>query len=76
MEFQLRSEPIQLIQLLKAADLCSTGGEAKLLVEEGRVRVDGEVEHRKRRKLLGGMEVEVDGQLVRLLAPPPGPESA
>lgn len=75
-DFQLRREPIQLIQLLKAADLCSTGGEAKILVEEGLVRVDGEVETRKRRKLLGGMEIEVEGQVIRLLSPPEAGESS
>ena len=69
MDFQLEREPIQLIQLLKAANLVMTGGEAKLLVESGEVRVDGEVETRKRRKLLSGMVVEALGDTIRLLPP-------
>ena len=69
MDFRLDREPIQLIQLLKAANLVMTGGEAKLLVESGEVRVDGEIETRKRRKLLSGMVVEALGETVRLLPP-------
>ena len=61
-EFQLRTEIIDLLQLLKATGLCATGGEAKWAVDEERVRVNGEVELRKRRKLCLGDVVELDGQ--------------
>jgi ribosome-associated protein len=69
MRYRLNSEPIQLIQLLKAAGVCMTGGEAKILVDEGEVRVDGEVETRKRRKLTGGMVVAVGGEEIELISP-------
>ena len=69
-EFQLRTDIIDLLQLLKATGLCATGGEAKWAVEEGRVRVNGEVELRKRRKLRVGDVVELDGQFrVDILTP-------
>jgi ribosome-associated protein len=60
--FTLRTDVIDLLQLLKATGLCATGGEAKWAVEEERVRVNGEVEFRKRRKLRAGDVVELDGQ--------------
>ena len=69
-EFHLRTDIIDLLQLLKATGLCATGGEAKWAVEEERVRVNGEVEFRKRRKLRVGDVVELDGQFrVNILTP-------
>ena len=69
-EFRLRTDIIDLLQLLKATGLCATGGEAKWAVEEERVRVNGEVEFRKRRKLRVGDVVELDGQFrVNILTP-------
>ncbi len=61
-EFQLRTPYIDLLQLLKATGLCATGGEAKWAVDEGRVTVNGEAESRRRRKLVVGDEVVMDGQ--------------
>lgn len=62
LEFTLRTEFIDLLQLLKATGLCATGGEAKWAVEEERVHVNGELEFRKRRKLRAGDVVDLDGQ--------------
>jgi ribosome-associated protein len=61
-EFSLRTPYIDLLQLLKATGLCATGGEAKWAVDEGRVTVNGEPESRRRRKLVTGDQVVVDGQ--------------
>ena len=69
-EFHLRTEIIDLLQLLKATGLCATGGEAKWAVEEERIRVNGVVELRKRRKLRQGDVVEVDGQYRVNILPP------
>ncbi|MBL6645910.1 MAG: RNA-binding S4 domain-containing protein [Flavobacteriales bacterium] len=66
-EFSLRTPYIDLLQLLKATGLCATGGEAKWTVDEGRVTVNGEGESRRRRKLLVGDEVVVDGQYLVVL---------
>jgi len=46
-----------------------TGGEAKILVEEEEVRVDGVIETRKRRKLRGGMVVAVGRDEITLVSP-------
>ncbi|QEH38102.1 ribosome-associated protein [Aquisphaera giovannonii] len=59
--------PINLTQVLKLANCVMTGGEGKLLIAEGRVKVNGEVELRKRRQMSVGDLVELeDGTTVRL----------
>jgi ribosome-associated protein len=60
----VRGIPIELCQFLKFGGLASTGGEAKRAVSEGRVRVNGTVEGRKRRKLLAGDQVALDGSTI------------
>ncbi|MGL1833390.1 RNA-binding S4 domain-containing protein [Rhodocyclaceae bacterium SMB388] len=67
--FELRGEFIQLDQLLKAAGLVGTGGEAHAAVEAGRVHVDGRAESRKRAKLRVGQRVTMAGQTVQLVSP-------
>ena len=46
-EFKLEGEYISLIQLLKATNLVQTGGEAQIVVAEGLVKYNGEVDQRK-----------------------------
>jgi ribosome-associated protein len=53
--------PINLTQVLKLAGCVLSGGEAKALIAEGRVRVNGQVEHRKRRQMAEGDVVELEG---------------
>ena len=57
-EFELVGHDyIELHRLLKATGLCASGGVAKLLIADGQVRVDGEVETRKRCKIRAGQSV-------------------
>ncbi len=65
-DFAVRGEYIQLDHLLKAAGLVSSGGAAHTEVDQGRVRVDGQVESRKRAKLRPGQRVDYDGKSVLL----------
>jgi ribosome-associated protein len=51
--------PINLTQVLKLAGWVLNGGEAKSLIAGGRIRVNGGVEFRKRRKMTGGDTVEL-----------------
>ena len=62
--FPLRTEYIDLLQLLKATGLCVTGGEAKHCVDEGMVLVNGLAESRRRRKLRIGDEVCLGGDFI------------
>jgi ribosome-associated protein len=54
--------PITLGQFVKLAGLASTGGDAKLMVVDGRVRVNGEVDTRRGRKLAFGDVVRVEDE--------------
>lgn len=66
--FAINGEYIQLDQLLKATGLCESGGAAHAAVAEGRVRVDGAVDTRKRAKLRPGQQVTMAGEVVELIA--------
>ena len=55
-------ETIKLEQFLKLAQVVATGGQAKMLIQDGAVRVNGLVETRRGRKLRPGDRVEVDGE--------------
>ena len=47
-------EPVELYKILKFEGLVASGGEAKLLIGDGQVTVNGEVETRRRKKIVGG----------------------
>lgn len=53
--------PITLDQFLKWQGVAATGGHAKILIQEGQVQVNGEVDTRRGRKLKPGDVVECDG---------------
>ncbi|TAN40504.1 MAG: RNA-binding S4 domain-containing protein [Nitrospirae bacterium] len=59
-----QSEFIELNSLLKLMGLCASGGEAKRVIAEGQVRVDGAVELRKRCKIRRGQVVEFEGHSI------------
>ena len=58
--------PIELCQLLKFENLVQSGGEAKQVIADGRVRVNGEVETRKRKKLTAGDLIEFAGEMIQI----------
>jgi ribosome-associated protein len=66
MNFEIRGEYIELSKLLKAADLVGSGGEGKHVVASGLVKVDGQVETRKGKKIRPGMVVEFEGEVVQV----------
>lgn len=64
-EFELEgSDFIELNKLLKVTGLCESGGRAKTLIADGYVKVDGNVELRKRCKIKCGQKVEFEGKMV------------
>ena len=65
-KFKIDGAYIELIKLLKATGLCGTGGVAKMVVEDGLVTVDGEVELRKRCKIKSGQTVQFDGTVIEI----------
>jgi ribosome-associated protein len=67
MEFKLEGyEYIELNKLLKILNLVSTGGEANVVIVEGEVLVNGQVETQKRKKLRPGDKVEFDGETITI----------
>ncbi len=58
---QIDSDYIKLDSLLKLAGLVMSGGEAKLVIQDGLVKVNGDVEIRRGRKLYPGDCVELEG---------------
>ncbi len=56
-----QSEPLRLDHFLKTRGLIDTGGQAKHLIQSGQVTVNGELETRRRRKLVCADVVEVAG---------------
>lgn len=67
-EFKLNGEYIALCDLLKIEGIAQSGGQAKQMVAEGIVIVDGEIEHRKTAKIRSGQVVECMGQSIKVMA--------
>jgi ribosome-associated protein len=65
-EFEITGEYIELDKLLKAARLCGTGGEARIVISEGLVTVNGETETRLRRKVRPGMTVQYNDETLNV----------
>ena len=64
----IRGDEIRLGQLLKFAGVVDDGGEAKAVLAEGGVRVNGEPETRRGRQLRAGDVVEAGGETLRVVA--------
>jgi len=58
-QIAITTEFIKLDSFLKFAGVCETGGEAKILIQEGQVSVDGETCTMRGKKLYPGMTVQV-----------------
>ena len=50
----ITKEPVELYKILKFEGLVASGGEAKLVIGDGQVSVNGEIETRKRKKIVDG----------------------
>jgi ribosome-associated protein len=66
-EFKVTGDYIPLIQLLKAANLVQTGGEAQIVVTEGEVKYNGQVDYRKRLKVKAGDIIEFRDQKIMVI---------
>ena len=63
---KLRDEYIKLGQALKAAGLVGSGVDAKFVIEDGLVSVNGETEYQRGKKLRSGDIVTFDGNSIRI----------
>jgi ribosome-associated protein len=67
-EIEISKEPVELFKILKFEGIAASGGEAKALIADGQVLVNGQVETRKRKQIVSGDILEFAGEkyLVRL----------
>lgn len=65
-EVEIKTEYIKLDSLLKFSGLCDTGGIAKELIQQGEVKVNGEVCTMRGKKIRSSDEVELGGKKVRV----------
>lgn len=62
----LRTDFIKLGQALKAANLVESGVDAKFVIQDGLVKVNGQVEYQRGKKLVDGDTVEFDGEIIKI----------
>jgi ribosome-associated protein len=62
----ITKEPVELYKILKFEGMVSSGGEAKTVIAEGEVLVNGEVETRKRKKIVAGDIIEFGQEKIRI----------
>ncbi|MBC2715143.1 MAG: RNA-binding S4 domain-containing protein [Desulfobacteraceae bacterium] len=63
----IREAPVELYKILKMENLVASGGEAKFMIADGLVTVNGEIETRKRKKIFPGDVVEFDGNKLQVI---------
>ena len=67
-DFELRTEYVELCNLLKLAGLAESGGRGKQMVSEGLVQVDGQPESRKTAKIRAGQVVTCQDVQITVIA--------
>ena len=64
---EIEEEPIELYKILKFVSMVQSGGEAKFVIAEGLVRVNGQVETRKSKKIIAGDIIEFREEKIRII---------
>lgn len=64
---KIDTEFIKLDSLLKLADVAQTGGHAKLLIQEGQVKLNGIIEYQRGKKIKNGDTVEVEDIILKVI---------
>ncbi|MFW2440805.1 MAG: RNA-binding S4 domain-containing protein [Arenicellales bacterium] len=65
-EVEVTKEPVELYKILKFEGMVSSGGEAKSVIAEGQVSVNGKKETRKRNKIFSGDIIEFGNEKIRI----------
>ena len=65
-KIKLREDFIKLGQALKAAGLVESGVDAKFMIQDGLVKVNGSIETQRGKKLVAGDIVEFDGEQIKI----------
>ncbi|WP_339673534.1 RNA-binding S4 domain-containing protein [Dasania marina] len=59
-------QPVELYKILKFEGMVRSGGEAKMFIAEGKVLVNGEIETRKRKKIVAGDSIQLFDECIRV----------
>ena len=62
----INKEPVELFKILKFEGIVGSGGEAKMVISEGLVKVNGEVETRKRKKIVSDDTIEFMDEIYKV----------
>ena len=65
-DVEIAEAPIELYKILKFENMVTSGGEAKYVISQGQVVVNGEVETRKRKKIFSGDIIEFKEEKLRI----------
>ncbi len=63
---EIRKEPVELYKILKFEGLVSSGGEAKMVIQDGQVALNGEIETQRRKKITDGDVIEFNGEKLNI----------
>lgn len=66
LDVEIPKEPVELYKILKFEGMVPSGGEAKLVISQGLVLVNGKIETRKRKKISAGDVIEFAGETLRI----------
>lgn len=65
-EVKISREPMELFKILKFENMVASGGEAKLVIADGLVMVNGAVETRKRKQIMAGDVIEFAEEKIKI----------
>ncbi len=65
-DVKLIKEPVELYKILKFEGMVTSGGEAKKVIADGQVTVNGIIESQKRKKIISGDIIEYNAKKIRL----------
>jgi len=66
-QIKLHKQPTELYKILKFEGLVASGGDAKQVIAEGLVKVNGDVETRKRKQIIAGDRIEFEGMSIEII---------
>ena len=67
-DVEINKQPVELYKVLKFEGLAQSGGAAKMMIDNGDVKVNGAVETQRRKKIMDGDKIEFNGETLNIIA--------
>lgn len=67
-DVEINKQPVELYKVLKFEGLAQSGGAAKMMIDNGDVKVNGAVETQRRKKIMAGDKIEFNGETLNIIA--------